>query len=155
MHAACRLLMLELRQECQTFSRCLSRFVWLFCFFFFFFFFCIPRQKDCPPFPHVLSIFQGPIHRVSYSKFCGVFLFVFCFVFLEPHPWHMEVPRLGVEFSFHLSLPKGGDLYLTWTCLIVDVAFFTNWRFVAILWVFFFFFFFFLGHTCSIWRFPG
>ena len=24
-------------------------------------------------------------------------LYLFIFVFLGPHPWHMEVPRLGVE----------------------------------------------------------
>ena len=28
------------------------------------------------------------------STFCFV---LFCFVFLGPYPWHMEVPRLGVE----------------------------------------------------------
>ena len=30
----------------------------------------------------------------------GVYLFIYIFfflVFLGPHPWHMEVPRLGVE----------------------------------------------------------
>ena len=25
--------------------------------------------------------------------------YVFCFVFLGPHPWHLEVPRLGVELE--------------------------------------------------------
>ena len=30
-----------------------------------------------------------------------VFLFV-CFVFLGPHLWHMEVPRLGVKWELQL-----------------------------------------------------
>ena len=25
------------------------------------------------------------------------FLFFFSFVFLRPHPWHMKVPRLGLQ----------------------------------------------------------
>ena len=25
-----------------------------------------------------------------------------CLFFLGPHPWHMEVPRLGVESELHL-----------------------------------------------------
>jgi len=29
--------------------------------------------------------------------FCFVFVFVFFFAFLEPHPRHVEVPRLGVQ----------------------------------------------------------
>ena len=33
----------------------------------------------------------------------GVFLFVCLFVcFLGPHPWHMEVPRLGVQLELQL-----------------------------------------------------
>ena len=28
-------------------------------------------------------------------------LYLFIFVFLGPHPWHMEVPRLGVESELH------------------------------------------------------
>ena len=30
------------------------------------------------------------------------FLFYFVFVFLGTHPWHMEVPRLGVKLELHL-----------------------------------------------------
>ena len=42
-----------------------------------------------------LSIFFGKMSlRVLYSA-C---LFV-CFLFLGPHPWHMEVPRLGVRLE--------------------------------------------------------
>ena len=33
--------------------------------------------------------------------FC-LFLFLFS-VFLEPYPWHMEVPRLGVKSELQLS----------------------------------------------------
>ena len=28
--------------------------------------------------------------------YCELLFFVFCFCFLGLHPWHMEVPRLGV-----------------------------------------------------------
>ena len=28
--------------------------------------------------------------------------FSFLFVFLGPHPWHMEVPRLGVQLDLQL-----------------------------------------------------
>ena len=34
--------------------------------------------------------------------FWGVFLFCFVFSFLGPHPWLMEVPRLGVELELEL-----------------------------------------------------
>ena len=30
--------------------------------------------------------------------------FLVCFCFLEPHPWHMDVPRLGVESATAASL---------------------------------------------------
>ena len=34
---------------------------------------------------------------------CFVFVFLlFCLVFLGTHPWHMEIPRLGVESELHL-----------------------------------------------------
>jgi len=29
-------------------------------------------------------------------------IFFFLFVFLEPHPWHMKVPSLGVELEIQL-----------------------------------------------------
>ena len=35
-------------------------------------------------------------------KFLGVFCFCFRFVFLLPHPRHMEVPRQGVESELQL-----------------------------------------------------
>ena len=36
------------------------------------------------------------------------FLFLFCFFFLGPHPWHMEVPRLGVEGELQLLVYTTG-----------------------------------------------
>ena len=34
--------------------------------------------------------------------FWSVRFFFFCFCFLGPHPWHMKVPRLGVETELRL-----------------------------------------------------
>ena len=34
--------------------------------------------------------------------FCFVLFFSFFFFLLEPHPWHMEVPRLGVKLDLQL-----------------------------------------------------
>ena len=28
--------------------------------------------------------------------------FIYLFIFLGPHPWHMEVPRVGVEWELQL-----------------------------------------------------
>ena len=39
---------------------------------------------------------SGPL-PVCINKVCGVF-----FVFLGPHLWHMEVPRLGVQSELQL-----------------------------------------------------
>ena len=30
------------------------------------------------------------------------YLFILCVFFLGPHPWHMEVPRLGVQSELQL-----------------------------------------------------
>ena len=57
-------------------------------FFFFFFFFC-----------------------------CFMYLFIY-FDFLEPHPWHMEVPRLGVNGSYNYwpaSQPQQHQIWATST----------------------------------------
>ena len=46
----------------------------------------------------LISDWSGPFD-VYKSGFLVVHVFVFIFVFLSflgPHPWHMEVPRLGV-----------------------------------------------------------
>ena len=37
----------------------------------------------------------------SMKRHCFIYLFIY-FVFLGPHPWHMEVPRLGVESELQL-----------------------------------------------------
>ena len=36
------------------------------------------------------------------SLFISFFFFLFSFSFLGPHPWHMEVPRLGVQSKLQL-----------------------------------------------------
>ena len=39
----------------------------------------------------------------TYHRMCGIYYaFFFFFVFLGPHLWHMEVPRLGVESELQL-----------------------------------------------------
>ena len=40
-----------------------------------------------------------------YVQGFSVFVCLFVFVFLGPHPWHMEAPRLGVELELQLE-PK-------------------------------------------------
>ena len=35
-------------------------------------------------------------------RFCFVLFFVFVFCFLGPHPQHIEVPRLGVQWELQL-----------------------------------------------------
>ena len=34
--------------------------------------------------------------------FLLLFIYLFIFDFLGPHPWHMEVPRLGVKLELQL-----------------------------------------------------
>ena len=42
---------------------------------------------------------QKPLdHSISYNAFS--FFYIFCF--LGPHPWNMEVPKLGVELELQL-----------------------------------------------------
>ena len=42
------------------------------------------------------------LHECKMLHFC-LFLFFF-FLFLGPHPWHMEVPELGVELKLELAV---------------------------------------------------
>ena len=35
----------------------------------------------------------------SDSSFMRISVFLVCVPFLGPHPWHMEVPRLGLELE--------------------------------------------------------
>ena len=52
------------------------------------------------------NLYQGKQHHYK-SQMCVwvffFFLFIYLFIyFLGPHPWHMEVPRLGLEFKLQL-----------------------------------------------------
>ena len=41
--------------------------------------------------------------EIIFTDFFGGFFVCFCFFhFLGPYPWHMEVPRLGVELELEL-----------------------------------------------------
>ena len=44
--------------------------------------------------------------------------FLLLFVFLAPHPWHMEVPRLGVELELQLLAYTSATVmpYLSHVC---------------------------------------
>ena len=60
------------------------------------------RQREGPrnmKFSHALGEFYC---RGSWTP---VFFCLFLFCFLGPHPWHMGVPRLGVESEQHLLAP--------------------------------------------------
>ena len=93
-----------------------------------------------------------------------VIFYLFLFVFLGPHPQHMEVPRLGVELGLQLlayttahrnarflTTEQGHGLNL---CLhgyqlgLLPLSHGGNS-------FFFFFFCLFQVCTCDIWRFPG
>ena len=37
------------------------------------------------------------VELVNFFFYYSFFIILFYFVFLGPHPWHMEIPRLGVE----------------------------------------------------------
>ena len=45
----------------------------------------------------------GAIGKQVPVSVAGTWLAIY-FVFLEPHPRHVEVPRLGVELDLHLRL---------------------------------------------------
>ena len=73
-------------------------------------------------------------HRKIYSKasmFCLMLNFILFFVFLRLHPWHMEVPRLGVKWELQLLAyatatatwdpSRVFDLYhCSWQCQILN-----------------------------------
>ena len=61
--------------------------------------------------------------------FCFVLFFVFCFCFLGPHPWHMEVPGLGIKSELQRpvyatatsDLSRVCDLHhSSWQCWILN-----------------------------------
>ena len=43
------------------------------------------------------------VYKVLASLVAGITNFLFFFVFLGLHPWHMEVPRLGIESELEPS----------------------------------------------------
>ena len=44
---------------------------------------------------------KGKLYQIKLSTSC-LFVLVVIIVFLGPHPWDMEVPRLKVEFELQL-----------------------------------------------------
>ena len=57
---------------------------------------------------------QKPTQTIHRHKGVLAYFYYFyhCFVFLGPHPWHMEVPRLGVKSELQLlaTATATGDL---------------------------------------------
>ena len=53
-----------------------------------------PLPGRCPECLHLEE--AAPAHP------SGILFFIFIFAFLGPHPWHAEVPRLGVESELEL-----------------------------------------------------
>ena len=51
-----------------------------------------------------------------------IYFFFFLFWFLGPHPWHMEVPRLGVELELQLlaytTVTERPLLFYLFICLL-------------------------------------
>ena len=48
------------------------------------------------------SGFLRPFSWGSLFFLISMIIYLFIFVFLPPHPWHMEVPRLGIEWELQL-----------------------------------------------------
>ena len=48
---------------------------------------------------HSLTLSHSDIYIINYFYFI---LFIYLLIFLGPHPWRMEVPRLGVETELYL-----------------------------------------------------
>ena len=56
---------------------------------------------------------SAPFHLENFQLFLLlVLIFFFFFFFLGPHPWHKEVPRLGLELE--LQLPASTTAKATW-----------------------------------------
>ena len=66
-------------------------------------FFCI---SVCFPFPlecFSFQLFYSSISLLNFSLLSSILFFYYIFfVFLSPHPQHMEVPRLGVQSELYL-----------------------------------------------------
>ena len=56
-------------------------------------------------YPHIEIISSHHLLYWYRAIFCwqDCFFFFFSFFFFRPHPWYMEVPRLGVELELQLS----------------------------------------------------
>ena len=87
--------------------------------------------KCCLPLSWCLdNVCQEAEDRVFWELIClsvylwYIYLFILSFVLLGPHPWHMEVPKLGVEselllpaYAWAIAMPNPGcvshvcDLY--------------------------------------------
>ena len=64
----------------------------------YFFFFCAPKiQKDQG---QKYFILMRKMKNAEYMKLGKLFFVLF--FFLGPHPWHMEIPRLGVQLELQL-----------------------------------------------------
>ena len=48
------------------------------------------------------TVWTVELCKVEMTPNCFLFFFFLFFVFLGLHPWHMEVPRLGVELELQL-----------------------------------------------------
>ena len=57
-------------------------------------------------------VFQRNISFPFFKKIFLFILFLFKKIFLGLHPWHMEVPRLGVKSEHHSHSNVGSELHL-------------------------------------------
>ena len=60
----------------------------------------LPRILFFFPFVCSITSFKDKFKSYLFKVFC---FFVFFFAFSGPHPWHMQVPRLGVESELQLQ----------------------------------------------------
>ena len=51
--------------------------------------------------PNIIGLMKYNVH-IKYNKYMLKCLSLFFFFFLEPHLWHMDIPRLGVESEIEL-----------------------------------------------------
>ena len=68
------------------------------------------REGQCP-------LITGPIHHDK-KILLNSFMLLFYIYFLEPHPRHMEVPRLGMELELQLQAYTTAALDLSHVCIL-------------------------------------
>ena len=79
------------------------------------------------------SVAFTPLSKISCWYMCGgpfLFIFYIFFCFLQPHLWHMEVPRLGVESELQLpayATATRSELCLTYTTAHGNTGSLTHW----------------------------